>query len=111
MRQRFCRSCGGWHELDKWPHNCMTEARGAPSDDLPVPHFISDTIDTVQSMADGRYYSSKAALKATYLPSGNPQGERFLEVGNEPIRAKPQPRQDTAGIRDAIKSAVAQVGG
>lgn len=111
MRQRFCRSCGGWHEPSNWPHNCLPDAAPARSTAIPVPYFISDTIDTVQSMANGQFYSSKSALKATYKPSGNPQGESYVEVGNEPIRQRPQPKSDTAGIRDAIQGAVAQLGG
>ena len=109
MRQRLCRCCGGWHELDKWPHNCFPE-RPARSDTIPVPMVISDTIEPVQSMADGRYYSSKAALRATYKPSGNPQGESYIEVGNEATKpyTPPQPKIETAGIDAALHKAVAR---
>jgi len=70
---------------------------------------ISDHIDPVVSMADGNTYSSKAALRATYLPSGNPHGERYVEVGNDPIRPHPKPKSE--GIKEAIQSAIQQVGG
>lgn len=79
---------------------------------LPRPMIMSDHIETVQSMADGRYYSSKAALRATYKPSGNPSGESFVEVGTEfrTPRPKPKPKADTKGITDAINKARGKLG-
>lgn len=79
---------------------------------LPAPLVMSDTLpDPVQSMADGNYYSSKAALRATYRPSGNPQGNSYVEVGNEFEKTpyvKPQPKSDPQAIDRALQKAVAR---
>lgn len=52
---------------------------------FPCPRIISDSIDTVQSMADGNYYDSLSALRRTYRADGNPQGEDYIELGNEAL--------------------------
>jgi hypothetical protein len=60
---------------------------------LPFPRVISDVMDPVQSMLDGKYYTSKSALRATYKQGG------VVEVGNDPQRfakrkkAKPNLKQ------------------
>ncbi len=72
--------------------------------------LTTDTLqDPVKSMADGNYYSSKAALRATYKPSGNPHGISYAEVGNDtktPIAAKPQ--RDPAKITETLHKALAR---
>lgn len=78
---------------------------------LPCPMVMGDTLpEPVQSHADGRFYSSKAALRATYLPSGNPQGERYIEVGNDPARLRPRerPKADRKAIRETVQRSVAR---
>ncbi|MEZ2132699.1 MULTISPECIES: hypothetical protein [unclassified Sinorhizobium] len=111
MRERLCRQCGCWHQTDNWPSACSVIPERAASDTLPVPYFISDSIEPLQSMADGRYYSSKAALRATYRPSGNPDGVSYVEVGNEPIRT---PKKDTAShaksVRESLQMAKERIG-
>lgn len=79
--------------------------------ELPVPMIISDTIEPVQSMVDGSWHSSKSSLRATYHPSGNKHGERYIEVGNDPQRfKKKKPLQpDEKGIEVAVDKAVARV--
>lgn len=110
MRQRFCRMCRGWHELDKWPVECwehqasLNHARSS----LPSPMVISDNIDPVRSMADGKEYTSKAALRATYKPSGNPQGNSYAEVGNEIMPSAPKPKPDDGAIQASLQKAVAR---
>src|SRR6478736_8493258 len=69
--------------------------------DLPRPMVISDHIETVQSMADGRFYSSKSALRATYKPSGNAEGASYVELGNEKISAPPAPKS-VGSVTDSI---------
>ena len=104
MRQRLCRSCRCWHELDSWPVECMPETVGARSDAIPVPMFISDTMEPVKSMADGRIYDSKSAIRAGYKAGG------FVEVGNDTSILKPKPaaRPDPKAINDAVEKAVAR---
>lgn len=111
MRTRYCRTCGDWHEPDKWPSECYVIVERASSDTLACPMFISDTIEPLQSMADGKTYSSKSALRNTYKPSGNPDGISYVEMGNE----KPKPiKKDTdshsKSVRDSVAMARARVG-
>lgn len=54
-------------------------------------------------MADGRTYSSKSALRATYKPNGNPQGESYVEVGNEPIREPPKQKSTVMESMKRVK--------
>ena len=72
---------------------------------LHAPYVNSDTMDPVQSMLDGKYYSSKSALRATYRAAG------VIEVGNDPARLRPKPKTkpDRAGIRESIKKALAKI--
>lgn len=51
--------------------------RGARSD-LPRPMVISDHMDLLQSMANGRWYDSKAAMRGATRAAG------CEEVGNDP---------------------------
>lgn len=99
MRERFCKVCGGWHQLDRWPHNCMPE-RNWNRSDLPGPMVIRDTMDPVQSMLDGKMYDSKANLRATYRAAG------VTEVGNDPSIVNPKPFKKPRPDRQAIKAAV-----
>ncbi len=50
--------------------------------DLPCPRIMSDAMEPVQSMLDGKMYDSKSALRATYRANG------CVEVGNDPQRFK-----------------------
>ena len=71
---------------------------------------IMDTMPAVQSQVDGKMYTSKAALRATYKPSGNAEGKEYVEVGNDPSRLKPFKRKppDTAKNVEALKKAEAR---
>lgn len=73
--------------------------------DLPTPHIASDNIE-VRSMVDGRVYTSKAALRASYRAKG------YAEVGNEDVtkHIKPQPRDNSTEIAAAAARALAKVG-
>jgi hypothetical protein len=78
---------------------------------LPMPMILSDTIEPTKSMVDGKYYTSKAAIRATYKPSGNAEGKSFVEVGNEQQDMNPRPYvPDKKGIRKAVEEACSQVG-
>jgi hypothetical protein len=70
--------------------------------------LVNDTMEPVKSMADGKYYTSKAALRETYKPSGNPQGESYIEVGNESPTGLVKPKADPKGIQESIQKAVAR---
>lgn len=104
MSQKFCRKCSNWHVVDEWPLECFAAPPQGASDALPVPSFISDTMEPVQSMLDGKHYSSKSALRATYKAAG------VVEVGNDPARLRPRqkPKPDRKAIRDSIEKATAR---
>lgn len=75
--------------------------------DMPSPMIVKDTLDQpLQSMADGKYYTSKAALRATYRPSGNPQGNSYVEVGNEVQPITAEPKIDSKKIDDSLQRAM-----
>lgn len=104
-RERFCKLCGGWHKLDAWPSACFPKHNVARSS-LPMPMLIGDNIEPTQSMADGKMYTSKAALRATYLPSGNPDGKRYTEVGDDRSVTEPKPFRKPRPKREEIKASV-----
>lgn len=68
---------------------------------LPCPQIMSDTMEPVQSMVDGRFYTSKAKMRASYRAAG------VVEVGNDPARLKPKakPRPDRKAIRKSVRKA------
>lgn len=77
--------------------------------DLPSPLVMRDTFDQpVQSMADGKFYTSKRALAATHKASGNPHGQDFIELGNEEM-PHVEHKTDEKTLRDDIRSAMADV--
>lgn len=78
---------------------------------LAAPMLIDDSLpDGTYSGADGKAYTSKAALRASYLPSGNPQGKRYEEIGNETLPDFTPPPTDTKGIDEALGKAAAKLG-
>jgi len=77
--------------------NHSTEETGKRSN-LSAPIIIGDNID-VKSMADGKQYTSKRALRKSYREQG------FVEMGNErPKRKKPKRKP----IRESVEKAFAQ---
>ncbi len=101
LRYKFCPDCGEMHDVHDWPDN-----HRRPMEALAAPSVISDTMPPTQSMVDGKIYDSKAAIRSTYKPSGNKEGKRFEEVGNDPSIMSPKPRQKPKPDRQAIKAAV-----
>lgn len=110
-RQRLCKVCSKWHDLDEaWPSRCWPTHQDKRSS-LSSPMIIADSMDPVQSMADGKTYTSKAALRATYHPSGNADGKRYVEVGNDmPMKLKPKERPKRADIKASVARAFSKVG-
>ncbi|WP_434733756.1 hypothetical protein NL154_05660 [Rhizobium sp. YTUHZ044] len=103
MRQRFCRQCSEWHEVDEWPIGCFPSAPPAQSDALPVPMFISDTMDPTEHV-DGNFYSSKSQFRAVTRAHG------LVEVGNDPARLKPRTFKKTTRteIKESVQKAAAR---
>lgn len=82
--------------------------RGARAD-FPCPMVIRDSMDDIQSMADGRVYDSKSALRRSYTADGNPQGRDYQEIGGTEIEPAGRASVDKKGIRDAVDKAMHQV--
>jgi len=101
LRFKFCPDCGDMHDTHDWPGN-----HRQPFEALSAPSVICDTMAPVQSMVDGKMYDSKAALRATYLPSGNKEGKRYTEVGNDSSVLEPKMAKKPKPDRKAIKAAV-----
>ena len=78
---------------------------------LSSPYFVTDTLDTpLYSGADGKQYTSKSALRATYKASGNPRGVEFHEVGNDTSFTPPKEiKTSDAGIDNSIRKAISQL--
>lgn len=82
--------------------------RGARAD-FPCPMVIRDNIDGLQSMADGRVYDSKSALRRSYTADGNPQGRDYQEIGGTEIEPAGRASVDKKALRDAVDKAMHDV--
>jgi hypothetical protein len=74
--------------------------------------YTGDEQEPTLSMADGKMYTSKAAMRASYKPSGNPQGESYIEVGDDQSYkkiAEKKRKPDAAVINDAVDRAFADL--
>ena len=73
--------------------------RGERADHFPTPQVIRDHIDAVKSMADGKTYESKSAMRRAYRDLG------FEELGNDaPTSHGPDPEPDpTDTVVEAYK--------
>jgi hypothetical protein len=105
--QRLCKFCGGFHDVERWPGNCLPEENWNRSS-LPAPFLCTDSMTPVQSMLDGKMYDSKSVLRSTYKQAG------VTEVGNDSSVSNPKPMQkkrpDRQKIRASIRRAWSQVG-
>ncbi len=103
MRSRLCKRCGAFHDLDAaWPAACLPDPPKAS--ELAAPTVIRDTIDPLQSMLDGKLYTSKAALRKTYREAG------VTEVGNDKPKPFVKPKPDRKKIRAAVDRAFSRAG-
>lgn len=93
-RERYCKTCRGWHPPSDWPAECWQPKRVARGD-FPLPLLNRDGMDPIQSMLDGQMYDSKSALRRTYKAAG------VIEVGNDGPMASPPPRMGDAKAREA----------
>lgn len=103
MRERFCRMCRQWHDIEAWPLECVKVSQ-ARSDALPMPYFISDTTDPVLHPIDQRHYTSKSTFEKITREAG------YETVGNDParLRVPAKPKADKAGIKTSIEKAMAR---
>ena len=97
MAERYCKQCGGWHDLEQpWPHERPASKRSA----FPTPFFVSDDLGKpLMNHADGRKYDSRSAFYKAVKANG-------CEImGNEkPKGFKPQTMKGSgADIKRAIE--------
>lgn len=76
---------------------------------LSCPALALDTIEPTISQADGKEYTSKSALRATYRAENNPQGINYIEIGNESLPSFTPPKRDAMKSLEAIERAEADV--
>lgn len=109
-RSRLCRSCGGWHRMDRpWPHNCRAPAPPRNPDlatpQIAPPFHAFQTVgldpEVIGSRHDKREYMAKNDLveyDAGVQPEREPterevkaefaaQIKRFVEA--DPLAIKP----------------------
>ena len=101
------------YKLIDWSKEIVVERKERLPDarsHYPAPRIAGDTIEPTRSMADGKYYTSKALLRGTYKPSGNPHGNSYIEVGTEKLGPKEKPKPDRKAINDSVERAFAKVG-
>lgn len=97
----------GWYEKS-------TGVKQPPRAPQPITGFprinTADSQEPLVSMADGKTYTSKAAMRESYKAANNPQGVNYIEVGHE-TRAKPQvkPKPDRKAIKDAVERAASEM--
>lgn len=75
---------------------------------LPTPMLVRPFADPVQSMADGKYYDNPRDLERTYRATGNPQGEEYIALGNETLKAVDY-EPDAAERRNDLRQAMHDV--
>lgn len=87
------------------PQHC--ECGAGAKRQLSAPRIRSDHIEPLMGM-DGKMHDSLASYRRTLRADGNPQGENYIELGNE--RLKPVEKKfDRAKRREHIKEAIADV--
>lgn len=76
--------------------------RNAP---ITMPRIMrGDEQEPLMSMADGKMYTSKAAMRASYKPGGNPQGKEYVEVGDDSRYLNPRVERNLGTKEDAAIS-------
>lgn len=95
-------------EIEPIVHRAYDERNPAPR---PRIH-TGDDQEPLMSMADGKMYTSKAKMRESYKPGGNPQGATFVEIGDDQSykqQAKANRKPDENMIRDATERAYADL--
>lgn len=103
MTERFCKVCGGWHDLDRpWPDNCRPERNFARAD-YPAPRLIRDGLDDVWNPLDGKKYDSKSAYYRTVREAGCEIAGNDTSVTE--AHERPVVTQTPTGLQDDLKAA------
>lgn len=68
--------------------------------------YTGDEQEPLVSAADGKIYTSKAAMRASYKASGNPRGINFIEVGDERSYLTGEAPERNTGSKEDVAIAV-----
>lgn len=74
--------------------------------------YTGDEQEAIMSMADGKMYTSRAKMRESYKPGGNPQGATFVEIGDDQSykkQAQANRKPDENLIREATERAFADL--
>lgn len=110
--QRMCRTCGDWHYLERWPHNCRKEAPNRS--DFPAPAVHSDSLGGVNGMfhhaALRRFDNKRDYRRATREHGCEEIGGEYdaLERHNE--RARLTDTFDPAATEAAVNESLHELG-
>lgn len=78
--------------------------------DTPITGFPQihrgDETEPLVSMADGKTYTSKAAMRESYKAANNPRGQDFIEVGDQKEYLDPTSRPPLAPKKEDFLVAV-----
>lgn len=99
-RSRLCRCCSEFHDLAQpWPQTCASHFGEQATSGFYV---ISDTMEPMRSMADGKMYDSKSQYR------GDLRARGLIEVGNDRIERRPV---QAPPVREHMRQALRQLGG
>lgn|SRR3546814_14966 len=73
-----------------------------------APRIKVDQIAPCLGM-DGKIHDSLASLRRTYRADGNPQGENYVEIGDQELPAFQAPEFDRKQRRDDIRAGIEDV--
>jgi len=85
----------------------INQPENACRSDFPAPAIMRDSIAPCLGM-DGKMHDSLSSYRKTLKADGNPQGETYIELGNESLKPVVH-KFDRKQRRDDIKAAIADV--
>lgn len=112
LRVEPSKFCAGeaWFIFDDGTQRLRRLDKGEPDparSDFPCPMIRRDSIDPIRG-PDGRMHESMSSYRRSLRPDGNPQGESYLEIGNEELKPV-EHKFDRKERRDDIKAAIADI--
>lgn len=97
----------GWHVFDNGRSYHRSLERASPSARSSTPSIRRDSIEPCRGM-DGRMHDSLSSYRRTLRADGNPQGENYIELGNESLSPVTYDF-DKAARREDIRAALQDV--
>lgn len=95
-----------WFVFDDGRRYLRKRQQPARSERGPV--ILRDSIDPIRG-PDLRMHDSLSGFRRACRPDGNPQGERYLELGDQELPKFQAPEFDRRERRDAIRAGIADV--